>query len=144
MRRPAFLALPHQFAGLKFDASESRVRFVASAEGEEKTIELDLGGDRRLPIKRRFERKIETLDSKLTEGSVIEYWVEAEDNNDATGPGLGASEHQLARIVSESEKRADLWARAGDFFGNITDVTSDQEKANKVLGTIILEKSGMR
>src|SRR5262249_31162846 len=116
----------------------------APAEGEERAIELDLGGDVRLPLKRRFERKIESFDSRLSEGAVIEYWIEAEDNNNATGPGVGASEHQLARIVSESEKRADLWARAGDFFGNITDVTTDQEKANKVLGTIILEKSGMK
>jgi hypothetical protein len=129
-----------------FEISKVRLRYKIKApeEGEERAIELDLGGDARLPLKRRFERKIESFDSRLTEGSVIEYWLEAEDNNDATGPGVGTSEHQLARVVSESEKRADLWARAGDFFGNITDVTSDQEKANKVLGTIILEKSGMK
>ena len=46
----------------------------------------------------------------LAEGSMIEYWVEVEDNNNATGPGIGSSEHQLARVVSEAEKRFSLRA----------------------------------
>ncbi|MDB6034026.1 MAG: hypothetical protein JWM16_4364, partial [Verrucomicrobiales bacterium] len=58
------------------------------------------------------------------------------------GPGIGRSEHQLAKVVSESEKRADLLNRAGDYLGSINDVATDQEKLNRSLGTIIREKSG--
>ena len=58
---------------------------------------------------------------------MIEYWVEAEDNNNVTGPGVGTSEHQLAKVVSESDKRADLLNRAGDYLGSINDVATDQE-----------------
>ena len=66
--------------------------------------------------------------------------MEVEDNNDVTGPGVGVSDHHLARVVSETEKRADLLNRAGDFLGTIGDVTGDQEKINLNLGKIILDK----
>jgi hypothetical protein len=48
----------------------------------------------------------------------------------------------VARIVSESEKRADLLNRAGDIFSSIADATEDQEDLNRRLGEIILEKTG--
>ena len=35
-------------------------------------------------------------DARSGRGGVIEYWLEAEDNNDHTGPGVGSTEHQLA------------------------------------------------
>ena len=75
---------------------------------------------------------------------MIEYWLEAEDNNNVTGPGVGTSEHQLARVVSEAEKRADLLNRAGDYLGSISDVAGDQERLNKNLGAIIRAKTGLR
>jgi hypothetical protein len=46
--------------------------------------------------------------------------------------------------VSESEKRADLLNRAGDFIGTISDVTGDQEKLNANLGALIMEKRNAR
>jgi hypothetical protein len=46
----------------------------------------------------------------------------------------------LLRVVSESDKRADLLNRAGDFLGTISDVTGDQEKLNFTLGTLIYER----
>lgn len=76
----------------------------------------------------------------LAEGTRIEFWLEVEDNNDVTGPGRTASEHQLLRIVSDNDKRADLLNRAGDFLGTINDVTGDQEKLNLRLFDIIMEK----
>jgi hypothetical protein len=75
---------------------------------------------------------------------VIEYWIEAVDNNNATGPGIGVSEHQFAKVVSESEKRADLLNRAGDYLGSISDVAADQDKLNRNLGLIIREKVGLK
>jgi hypothetical protein len=112
--------------------------------GAEKVVELDLGGEQPQRLRRRHEWKIGEFSPLLAEGSTIEYWIEAEDNNNATGPGIGATDHQLAKVVSENEKRADLLNRAGDYLGSISDVATDQEKLNKNLGTIILEKTGPR
>jgi hypothetical protein len=106
-----------------------------------KVIELDLEGQAPQRLKRRHEWKIGDFRPLLSEGTAIEYWVEVEDNNNVTGPGIGSTEHQLAKVVSESDKRADLLNRAGDYLGSIGDLASDQEKLNKNLGVIIREKS---
>jgi hypothetical protein len=47
-------------------------------------------------------------------------------------------------VVSESEKRADLLNRAGDYLGSISDVAADQERLNKTLGATIRAKAGLR
>ena len=107
----------------------------------EDKIELDLEEANPQRVRRRLEWKIGDFRPTLSEGTAIEYWIEAEDNNNATGPGIASSEHQLAKVVSEAEKRADLLNRAGDTLGSITDVTTDQEKLNRNLGTIIREKT---
>jgi hypothetical protein len=135
---------------LGFDASDdfriSRISLHYKVdnvdEGAEKRIELDLEGQTTQKLRRRHEWKMGEFAPPLTEGSRIEYWIEVEDNNNVTGPGIGRSEHQLAKVVSESEKRADLLNRAGDYLGSINDVATDQEKLNRTLGTIIREKSG--
>jgi hypothetical protein len=106
-----------------------------------KTIDLDLEGQTPQRLKRRHEWKIGDFRPLLSEGTAIEYWVEVEDNNNVTGPGIGTTEHQLAKVVSESDKRADLLNRAGDYLGSISDLASDQEKLNKNLGLLIREKS---
>jgi hypothetical protein len=49
----------------------------------------------------------------LREGSLLEYWIEVVDNNNVTGPGVGVSEHQYGKIVSEADKRADLFNGRG-------------------------------
>jgi hypothetical protein len=107
----------------------------------EDSIELDLDDGNPQRVRRRLEWKIGEFRPTLSEGTAIEYWIEAEDNNSATGPGIASSEHQLAKIVSEAEKRADLLNRAGDTLGSISDVATDQEKLNRNLGTIIREKT---
>ena len=113
-----------------------------SAELAEKVVELDLEGQTPQRIRRRHEWKIGDFRPLLAEGSAIEYWIEVEDNNNVTGPGVGRSEHQVAKVVSESDKRADLLNRAGDYLGSINDVATDQEKLNKNLGALIREKTG--
>ena len=112
--------------------------------GTEKSIEMSLDPAPSGKLRRRYEWKFSGFQPALAEGSIIEYWIEAEDNNDVTGPGTGKSEHQLARIVSENDKRADLLNRAGDSIGILGDVTLDQEKLNRSLGTLILERTGAR
>ncbi len=126
-----------------FAIARVRLRYKVSTveDGSEQSAELDLEGQQPQRLRRRHEWKIGAFAPPLAEGSVIEYWIEALDNNDATGPGVGASEHQFARVVSEAEKRADLLNRAGDSIGSITDVANDQEQLNRNLGAIIREKT---
>ena len=112
--------------------------------GAEKALELALENASTNRVRRRFEWKIGTFQPPLQEGSVVEFWIEAQDNNNVTGPGMGVSEHQVARVVSENEKRADLLNRAGDSIGALGDITADQEKLNRSLGTLILERTGAR
>jgi len=128
-----------------FQITKLRLRFKVDTldDGAEKTVDLDLEGQNPQRLKRRHEWNIGALRPLLPEGSKIEYWIEAQDNNDATGPGIGSSEHQFAKVVSEAEKRADLLNRAGDYLGSINDVASDEEKLNQKLGTIIREKSSL-
>lgn len=125
-----------------FQIAKARLRYrVGEAEDAEiKTIELELGTNVVKQMRNVYEWSIRDFQPPLVEGTRIEYWLEMEDNNDVTGPGLGATEHQLLRVVSESEKRADLLNRAGDFIGTINDVAGDQEKLNANLGAIILER----
>lgn len=133
---------------IAFDASDDfriararlRYRVGDSEEAEIRNVDLDLGTNAVKDLKNRYEWRIRDFQPPLTEGTRIEFWLEAEDNNNVTGPGIGVTEHQLARVVSENEKRADLLNRAGDFLGTINDVTGDQEKVNLRLFDIIMEK----
>jgi hypothetical protein len=127
-----------------FAISRARLRYKIDTveNGAENVIELDLEGENPGRLRRRHEWRLGDFRPPLSEGSSIEYWIEVEDNNDVTGPGVTATEHQLAKIVSEAEKRADLLNRAGDTLGSISDVAIDQEKLNRTLGAIIREKTG--
>ena len=128
-----------------FKISKLRLRYKADTveEGADKSMDLDLAGEQPQKLRRRFEWKLSEFKPLFAEGTRIEYWIEAEDNNNATGPGIGSSEHQYLKIVSIEEKRADLLNRAGDYLGSINDVAADQEKLNRTLGQIIREKTGI-
>lgn len=128
-----------------FQIAKVRLRYKVDTvdNGEERAIELDLGGESPSRMRRRYDWKIPDHLPGLTEGSMIEYWIEVVDNNNATGPGVTSTDHQLARVVSDAEKRADLLNRAGDYLGSINDVAGDQEKLNRSLGEIIKARTGI-
>jgi hypothetical protein len=129
-----------------FQIAKARLRYRVgeSEEGQIQTIDLDLGTNVVKSLRNVYPWSIRDFQPPLIEGTRIEFWVEIEDNNNVTGPGIGTTEHQLLRVVSESEKRADLLNRAGDFIGTISDVTGDQEKLNANLGALIMEKRNAR
>ena len=104
--------------------------------GEITGIELALDSVQHT-LRRRYEWKVGALNPKPREGAMLEYWIEARDNNNVTGPGIGTSEHFSAKIVSDAEKRADLLNRVGDSLGAIGEAANDQEKLNQRLGDII-------
>lgn len=128
-----------------FQVAELRLFFkLAADEGAEKGVELELGAARSTKLRRRYEWHPSEFLPEAREGSVIEYWLEARDNNNVTGPGVAISERQLIKIVSEAEKRADLLNRASDFLGSINELVTDQEKLNRNLGDTIRAKAGLR
>lgn len=129
-----------------FQVAELRLKFRTTGDEPpvEQTVPLELAGERGKKLRRRYEWHLAQFLPAIREGTVIEYWLEAEDNNNVTGPGVTVSERQLVRVVSESEKRADLLNRAGDYLGSINDLVADQEKLNRTLGEIIRAKAGLR
>jgi len=76
------------------------------------------------------------LQPNLTEGDVLEYWLEATDQN-AVSANTGSSEHLRVRIVTPEEKRADLLGRASDALGTVSEATTDQERLNNDLEKVI-------
>jgi hypothetical protein len=77
----------------------------------------------------------------LKEGDTVEYWIRAKDNNVVSGPGLGESEIYSVKIVSAEEKKRDLMHRVSDSLGILNDLTSEQEKLNENLGTVLRPKT---
>src|SRR5277367_1182603 len=78
---------------------------------EPKRIEMDLGDGLPQNLQRRYTLDLSTIKPPLTEGTTIEYWMEARDANDVTGPGIGESEHHTIKVVSEVEKKAEVMRR---------------------------------
>jgi hypothetical protein len=107
-----------------------------------KTLELDLGGEQPKTLTRRFEWKIERITPAPAENDTIDFWLEARDANDVTGPGIVTMpEHYQARIVSEEEKRADLANRLNDTLQTLDAVRQSQENLAQKLGDLIHEKA---
>jgi hypothetical protein len=111
----------------------------------EKFIEMDLSKenpDELRNVRRRYEFDLGALRPTVLEGANIEYWVEVQDGNNVTGPGVASSDRFRVRIVSEIEKRADLMNRLNDQLGAIDFVAEDQEKLSQALGALIHSKTG--
>jgi hypothetical protein len=77
----------------------------------------------------------------LSAGCTVEYWVEAVDNNDVTGPGIGQSAKKTLVVVSEQEKRAELLERLGASATGIQELYQRQVKANEELNANIRQKT---
>jgi hypothetical protein len=106
-----------------------------------RTLELDLGAGSPKALTRRFEWNLGRMTPALKEGDIVDFWFEATDSNDATGPGVMVlPEHYQARVVSEEEKRADLAARLADTLQGLNDVRQGQETLAHELGELIHEK----
>ena len=117
-------------------------------DGPDQSIPLDInkpGQALARSLHKRYAWAISKLTPRSTtqptlEGSNIEYWLEAEDNNNVTGPGHGESEHYSARVVSEAEKRAEILARLGASIQDVQRGVDDQEQLRTTLGDLILER----
>lgn len=109
--------------------------------GSHQSLDLDVGGGAPKSMNRRFEWDLGRMVPPVKEGDVIDYWFEAVDRNDVTGPGAATMpEHYQARVVSEDEKRADLAARLADTLQGLGDLRIGQEDLARKLGDLIHEK----
>jgi hypothetical protein len=109
-------------------------------QGAEKVIEFDLGDATPRQVERRFEWKLEALG--LAPGAEIDYWMEAVDANNVTGPGTRVTDHARIKIVTEEEKRAELAERMNDALGSLDGMSQDEDDLAKRLGSQIFQKPG--
>jgi len=105
-----------------------------------KQIEMDLAGGHPKDMKNRYVWDLTTIQPPVSEGNTIEYWMEAADANNITGPGIGDSEHHTIKVVSEVEKKAEVMNRLMDSLSTITDISQQQDKINQDLGGVIQGK----
>jgi len=123
-------------AGDDFGVAKVYLHYVVN-HGDEKVIDLDLGGATPTQLERRFEWNLAAL--KLGPGGLIEYWMEAVDANDVTGPGRGVTDRARIKIVSEAEKRAELVERANDALSSLDQVGQSEDDLARTLGTLIFQ-----
>ena len=100
-------------------------------------IPIDLGTGHPLTFNGSYVLDLSALKPPVTEGMSIEYWLEAEDDNNVTGPGVGASEHHVIKVVSEAEKKAEVMNRMDDALSVVNELQDHESKINDNLGSTI-------
>jgi len=124
------------------DFGVSKVLLKYQVDGGSTNItDLILGKSNDRQVKRRYDWRIGEFKPPVKEGASIEYWIEAHDNNNVTGPGIALSERYVARVVTEQAKRQDLMNRVGDSLSSIGEATTDQETLNRRLGELIKSRA---
>jgi hypothetical protein len=111
-----------------------------SVAASDNTMELDLHGTPR-SFKGQFHFDLSQLKPPPLEHGAVEWWLEAQDTNDVTGPGKTLSDHYLCRIGTEAEVRSDLFARLGNHMGQIMEAAETQKQDNEDLGQMIQQKA---
>jgi len=122
-----------------FGISKAALHFTVD-QGEEKTIEFDLGKHAGKTVARRFEWKLGSLQPQAGIGSTIEFWTTVADSNIVTGPSTAATDHYQTRIVTDDEKRLDMANRLRETMSGVTEITESQQELNKTLGEPLFEK----
>ena len=115
-------------------------RSSAIRAGQEQNVELNLDGKTPRMLQRRHEWDLANISNVLPANTAIEYWIEAQDTNDVTGPGRAATEHYWLKVVSTDDKRTDLMNRLDDYLGALDKVAEDEERLNKNVGSLIFVK----
>ncbi len=104
-------------------------------------IHMDMGQGHPLNMKNRYEWVLADVKPPLTEGTTLEYWMEASDANNVTGPGVGESEHHIIKVVSVADKMAEINQRLLDNLSAVSTEVSDETDLNNRLGNLIQGKT---
>jgi hypothetical protein len=74
------------------------------------------------------------------EGEKVNYWIEAVDNNTATGPGVSSTDHKEFDIISVEAKREEIIERIKKNAEEIDTISGTQDKVNKDIDNAIPQK----
>lgn len=74
------------------------------------------------------------------EGWTVSYWIEAEDNNSVTGPGVFKTDRRQFSILSTAEKQAEILNRFQQNAEAIQDLSNAQQKVSTQVGDSIPQK----
>ena len=74
------------------------------------------------------------------EGYSVNYWVEATDNNTATGPGITRTEHKQFSVVSIETKQAEFLKRLKENAAEIDSLSGTTQKISNDVGETIPRK----
>lgn len=77
----------------------------------------------------------------LVEGAHLTWWIEATDNNNVTGPGIGTSERKQLTIVSFAQKQAEILKRLEETSLRMEDVARRQGEVRETLGEALRQTS---
>jgi hypothetical protein len=75
-----------------------------------------------------------TAKPPLTEGTQLTWWIEATDNNTATGPGVGSSDRKQLTIVSFAQKQQEMLQRLEETSRRMEEVARRQGEVRDILG----------
>ena len=88
----------------------------------------------------QFALNVSTLTPAWHEGWLVNYWIEAVDNNTATGPGVTRTDHQQFEIITPEAKQTEILARMKQNASDLDTLSDTQEKASHAVGEVILRK----
>jgi len=74
------------------------------------------------------------------EGYTVNYWIEAVDNNTATGPGVTKTDHKQFGVISLEAKQAEILDRLKQNAAEIDSLSNTQQKINSDVGEVIPQK----
>lgn len=112
------------------DFAVARVELVRETGGVQKRRRLDVAADGTVAYV--FSPAEEQ--PALAVGTQFNWWIEVTDNNNATGPGVGSSEHRQLGVVSFEQKQQEMLQRLEETSRRVEDVARRQGEIRDSLG----------
>ncbi|MCE0523985.1 MAG: DUF4175 domain-containing protein [Methylacidiphilales bacterium] len=81
------------------------------------------------------------LKPHVAEGNSLEFWLEAQDANNVTGPGTGESEHHIIKVVTPAEKAAEVRDRLLSILSTVSGIATRETRVNGDLSTVLQNSS---
>lgn len=75
------------------------------------------------------------------EGKTVSYWIEAEDNNNVTGPGIGKSGKRQWRVISVAEMQKQLKEKEKEIAERLDEAAQKQHDLQQGLGNQIKQQA---
>ena len=112
------------------DFAVGKVELVREIGGVQTRVPLTVGTDG--VVTHEFAPSTET--PTLSEGIQLTWWIEAADNNNVTGPGIGVSPRKQLGIVSFAQKQQEMLQRLQETSQRVEEVARRQAEIREGLG----------